>query len=402
MGRFETGSPVKFFLTGQEKLINPDSELWNTPLPSNRKNTQVKSSEDNPDTITYGDYFEAAAAFIKKNNYEIILNALSYSKQEICLEQIDEIQILLVKHGQFYHPAKVVAVALNSKIPFVLNVAVSQDGIKCSENEYLTLQRLHQEIPNDLIPFVYGYGSIISKRNNLPISMFLARWFEGYNEFHISKDPADGRNKIIVWDHINGNVFISDDHATEIYRQAAMIMTFFYNIFTFEQIFPWHHAAGDFVVKITDNKPDVKLITVRQYTSLYAIENMTDCLLADSNEVFEGLLMFLAVLSIRMRLDRLDGTGNIVWADNKAVEGTIKGFMDGILIKIESNKIPGDFNHNLIDYLLSYSKDQLMELLTIVVNSFNQSAPDIMVINKNLPRHSGELYEAIRNFLAVS
>lgn len=389
--------PVKFFLPGKKQLIRPNGELWNTRLPSNRKNTQVKPCEDTPVSITYGDYFEAAGAFIKENNYELILNALSYSRKQICLKQIDEIQILLEKHGQFYHPAKVVAVTRDLKIPFVLNVAVSQAGIKCAENEYLTLQRLHKKIPNDLIPFVYGYGSIISKRNDLPVSMFFAGWFEGYNEFHISKDPTDGINKIIVWDHINGNRFISDDHAAEIYRQSAMIMTFFYNIYTFEQIFPWHHAAGDFVVKITDNKPDVKLITVRQYASLYATDNIPDSLLADSIDVFEGLLMFLVVLSIRMRLDRLDGTGNIVWADNKAVEGTIKGFMDGIIMKIESNMIPVDFDNKLMDYLLSYSKDRLLELLNLVVNSFNQSAPDIMVINKNLHRHSVELYQAIRN-----
>lgn len=388
--------PFKFFLSGQEQLIKLNSKLWNAPLPVTRKITQIKSGKDNPLSITYGDYFEAASAFIERNNYELILNALSYSKQEIRFEQVIEIRILLEKHGQFYHPAKVVAVTDDSETPFVLNVAISQAGMECVGNEYLALQRLHAEIPNDFIPSVYGYGNIISKRNNLPISMFLARWFEGYNEFHISKDPADSGYKIIVWDHINGNLFVSEDHATEIYRQASMIMTFFYNICTVEQIFPWHHAAGDFVVKITDNKPDVKLITVRQYASLYATDTLTDSLAIDSDLIFEGLLIFIVVLSIRMRLDRLDGTGDIVWADNKAVEGTIEGFIDGISMKSKSNTIPNNFIDKLITYFLSYSEGQLLEILKTVTSSFNQSAPDIMVINKNLSRHSGELYQAIR------
>lgn len=388
--------PVKFFLSGQEQVVKPNSELWNSPLPSNRKSTQIKSCKDNPGSITYGDYFETAGAFIKENDYAHILKALSYSKQNICLEHINEIRILLEKHGQFYHPAKVVVVTHDSEIPFALNVAVSQAGIECAENEYLILQRLHTQIPNNFIPSVYGYGKIISKRSNLPIAMFLAQWFEGYNEFHISKDPEDGIYKIIVWDHINGNMFISNDHAIEIYRQAAMIMTFFYNINTFEQIFPWHHAAGDFVVKIIDNKPDVKLITIRQYASLYAIDNMVDNVAADSELIFEGLLMFIIVLSIRMRLDRLDGTGDTVWADNEAVEGTIKGFMDGLCMKGESNLIPNDFDNKLLDYLSSCYEDQLLDLSKIVVNSFNQSAPDIVVINKNLSRHSSELYQSLK------
>ncbi|MGB5156935.1 hypothetical protein [Desulfobacterium sp. N47] len=387
--------PVKYFLSDQDQLIKPDSELWNVPLPSNRNNAEIKSCRDKSHSITYGDYFEAAGDFIRQNNYEFILNALSFSKQKICLERINEIRILLEKHGRFYHPAKVVVVTDSSKTPFVLNVAISEAGIECAGNEYITLQRLHKKIPNDFIPSVYGFDSLVSKRNNLPISMFLARWFEGYNEFHISKDPKDGENKIIIWDHVKGNQFISKDYAAEIYRQAAMIMTFFYDIYTFEQIFPWHHAAGDFVVKITDNKPDVKLITVRQYAALYSTDNNTNSMAADPDLIFEGLLMFIIVLSIRMRLDRLDGTGDIVWADKEAAEGTIKGFMDGIFLKSKSNMIPFDFNHKLMDYLLSYSEVQLFELLKIITNSFNQSAPDIKIISSNLSVHSGELYHAI-------
>ncbi len=385
--------PIKFSLSGQEQIIKPNGELWNAPLPVTRKkNAQIKSGKGNSFSITYGDYFEAARTFIEKNYHTVLLKALSCSEQDMRLEHVSEIQVILEKHGQFYHPAKIVVVADDSSFFFVLNVAISQTSIDCAGNEYLTLQKLHAEIPNRFIPLVYGHGKIISKRSDLPIGMFLAQWFEGFHEFHISKDPADGRNKIIVWDHTNGNHFISKECAAEIYRQAAMIMTFFYNIYTFEQIFPWHHAAGDFVVKIKDNKPEVKLITARQYAPLYEADTSDE----ESDLIYEGLLIFILILSIRMRLDRLDGTGDVVWADNEAVEGTIKGFMDGIHMKGESNMIPCDINNKLINYLLSHSEDQLLELSNIVVNSFNQSAPDILVVNKNLSRHSSELYQAIR------
>ena len=54
----------------------------------------------------------------------------------------------------------------------------------------------------------------------------------------------------------------------EVYRQAAFILTLYYDVETFEQIFPWHHAAGDFVVKADEGAVDVRLVTARQYAPM--------------------------------------------------------------------------------------------------------------------------------------
>ena len=234
---------------------------------------------------------------------------------------------------------------------------------------------------------------ILYGRDNLQIGMFLGEWFEGYSEFHISKDPSDGKEKILIWDNLNGNFFMSADKALKLYRQASMIMTCFYNVHTFEQIFPWHHAAGDFVVKQTGDSLDVKLITARQYSSLFDTKVQTK----DRGLILEGLLMFLVVLSIRMRLDRLNGTGDIVWADNLSVEGTIKGFGEGIKLKTRSREIPYNFIDEFRIYLQSRSENELFELSKAITNSFNQSAPDIPVICRNLAKHSSELFHAVKN-----
>ena len=383
---------LRFFLSGQTKPLGPDSKLWNLPLPVKRDITGIKADQNSSLSVTYGDYFEATGAFIKKKNYEVILTALSYINEIIRLEQINEIKISLEKHGPFYHPSKIEAVTENSAIPFVLNVAVSKIGIECIHKEYFTLKKLNSEFPNSFIPAVYGQGDFIG-RNNLQIGMFLGEWFEGYSEFHISKDPSDGKEKIMIWDNLNGCMFVSADKATEIYRQASMIMTCFYNVYTFEQIFPWHHAAGDFIVKQTDNALEVKLITARQYAPLYE----TDTQNRNLDSIFEGLLIFLIVLSIRMRLDRIDGTGNIVWADNLSIEGTIKGFREAIKIKTKARVIPYNFIDKFRIYLHSISENELFELSKAIVNSFNQSAPDIPVICRNLVKHSSELFHAVKN-----
>ncbi len=368
---------IRFFLSGQTQPLKPNSKLWNQPLPSL--------------SVTYGDYFEASGAFIKKNNHEVILTALSCINEDVRLEQINKINISLEKHGPFYHPAKIEVVTENSVIPFVVNVAVSKIGIECIHKEYFTLKRLNSEFPNSFIPTVCGQEDSIG-RDNLKIGMFIGEWFEGYSEFHISRDPSDGKEKILIWDNLKGNTFVSADKAIEIYRQASMIMTCFYSVHTFEQIFPWHHAAGDFVVKQTGDALEVKLITARQYAPLYEPDTQN----RNQDSIFEGLLIFLIVLSIRMRLDRIDGTGDIVWADVLSVEGTITGFKEGINKKIRSGEISNNFFDEFRLYLKSISRNEFFELSKSIVNSFNQSAPDIPVIYRNLTKHSSELFHALK------
>ena len=116
-------------------------------------------------------------------------------------QDIREIHIWLEKHGEFYHPARIDVLALDQKVSFVLNVAVSETGIKTIKKEYHCLTKLNDEFSLCFLPEVYGFGEVAS-RGGRKIRMFLGHWFEGYNEFHVSRDPSDTRNKIQVWDRI--------------------------------------------------------------------------------------------------------------------------------------------------------------------------------------------------------
>jgi len=382
----------RFFLSGQTQPVEPNCKQWNLPLPVKREDSGISADRNSSLSVTYGDYFEAVGAFLMKNGNEAILTALSYINEGKHPERINEIKVSLEKHGSLYHPSKVEAVTANSANSFVLNVAVSKAGIECIHKEYITLKKLNSEFSNSFIPAVFGQGDFIG-RDNLQIGMFLGEWFEGYCEFHISRDSSDGKEKILIWDNLNGNFFATENKAVEIYRQVSMIMTCFYNVNTFEQIFPWHHAAGDFVVKQSGDALDVKLITARQYAALYE----TDTQNSNPDSIFEGLLIFLIVLSIRMRLDRLDGTGDIVWADNIAVQGTIKGFREGIKTQTGSGLLPYNFIDELRVYFKFISENELFELSKTITNSFNQTAPDMPVICRNLAKHSSELFHAVKN-----
>jgi hypothetical protein len=186
------------------------------------------------------------------------------------------ISILFLKHSagackekcKFYHPARVEALVGHYKISFVLNVAVSEAGIRIIKGEYRNLKKLNDEFSLSFLPQVYGFGetTIAGKRK---ISMFLGEWFDGFREFHVSRDPSDNTDKILVWDGPSRRYFLSSQQQAEIYRQAARILAYYYNVETFEQIFPWHHASGDFIIRIENAVPELKLISVRRYDSLF-------------------------------------------------------------------------------------------------------------------------------------
>jgi len=176
-----------------------------------------------------------------------------------------------------------------------------------------------------------------------------------------------------------------------LYRQAAMILTCYYDLFTFEQISAWHHAAGDFIVSVCDNRLDMKLITVREYTP------MADNSQQDPGAMIQSMLIFMLNLSLRMRLDRIEGVGEPVWADDRAVTGTIAGFFDGMAQKTGVETLAEPFAVLFKDYIESCTPDDLVDLAGAIVDSYHPEAPETLLIRKHLPRHCETLYHVIKN-----
>ncbi|HUV51195.1 MAG TPA: hypothetical protein VMW78_09280 [Anaerolineae bacterium] len=386
-----------YFLSDTKNSVQKNSEIWSIPLPTTRKQPQKATGI----SVTYGDYFSAVRSFLEQNKFEILISALSKSiNRHTIPEEIKEIRVCLVKHGEFYHPSMVEAVLNKHSYKFVVNVAISAAGTDCIEREYSCLKRLSNDFSFSYIPEVYSYGKARVKKNGHMISMFLGEWLDGFNEFHISRDRTDNKYKILIWDSERGNYFLSPDNTLELYRQAAMILTGYYNIETFEQIFPWHHAAGDFVIRLQNNRAALKLITVRQYAPMFAKKEKHEDTDRDAEMVLEAMLLFLLNLSIRMRLDRLNGVGDIVWSDDIAVQGTLEGFFQGLRRK-DSTGLSSDFlDVYFHDYLLSSCTEKdLYDLSLAVINSYNPLAPEIPVIKQNIKKHSEVLFDAINRQL---
>lgn len=384
----------KYFLYGAGQPVQPDSEICTTPIPLSRKPKERQAA----DFVSHGDYFSACRDFLAKDDFKTITFAVSQQiRRPVAVEELETIHIILEKHGEFYHPSKIETVLQGTTVSFVLNVAVSNAGNACIQREYRCLKRLHKEFPLSFVPKAYGEGHIYIK-NNRKVGMFLGEWLEGFNEFHISRDPLDKKNKLVVWDSENGNFFLSVEQTLEIYRQAALILTYYYHVETLEQIFPWHHAAGDFVVKRLNNTLEVKLITVRQYVSMVKEHESADQQ-RDAEFILEALLVFLLNLSIRMRLDRLDGVGDIVWSNDIAVEGTLKGFFEGLALKQPIDLLPEPLFNSFRQHLLTCRETELFDLSQAMVKTYHPKAPEVPVIEQNLVAHVRIFYNAIRKGL---
>jgi hypothetical protein len=383
----------KYFLSNKSNPVQKDSRIWTALLPMNRQ----QQSNDSEIGMSHGDYFTAARYFLEQDRSKIITRAVSQQiHRQVTSQEIEEIRIFLEKHGEFYHPARIETLLHGTAISFVLNVAISDSGKNCIQREYCLLKQLNENFPFSFLPKVFGQGCVCVTGDE--IGMFLGEWFQGYNEFHISLDPADEKYKILVWDHEHGNYFLTDDQATNVYRHAARILTRYYNVKTFEHIFSWHHAAGDFVLKYQNNRIDLKLITVRQYRPLFENNIESEDEIPDAERILEALLVFFLNLAIRMRLDRLDGVGKIVWSDDSALKGTLEGFFEGLTLKPKiipfTKPLVSCFRH----HLLSCSRAELLDLNRSIVQAYHSQAPEVPVIKQHLTQHVEGLYHAIQHY----
>lgn len=382
-----------YFLYHIHQIVQEGSEIWQAPIPLSRK-----PLKDEPDLkVSHGDYFYAARDFLQKDDFKLILSALSqHTRRNVALKEIEEIRIVFEKHGEFYHPARIEAILPGVTIPFVLNVAVSEAGKRCVDREFRVLRKLYAGFSFSFLPKVYGQGRVFAKDGCLEFGMFLGQWFKGYHEFHLSRDPADDRLKVVVWDSEQGNFFLTAQQTGPLYRQAAKILTGYFNLETFEHIGAWHHAAGDFVVKCEDGFVDVKLITVRQYGPMFANDNTGENENSNILMVLESLLVFFLNLAIRMRLDRLDGTGEVVWADKTALEPIFKGFLEGLTLKPNS-RLPAEvLCESFRKHILSLSFSELLELNQAILRQYHPRSPDVAVVKQHLKQHVKDLYHTIK------
>jgi hypothetical protein len=391
-----------YFLSDIKNPVQKENPIWQAPIPLSRTQSAGTFVSNSDMLVHHGDCFSAARDFLEKDRYAVITQAVSrHLRRQIPVKEIDEIRIILDKHGAFYHPAKIEAVLKDVQISFVLNIAVTEIGKQCAQREYRILEMLNADASPSFIPDVYAQGSVITKRDQVETRMFLAEWFEGFHEFHLSSDLSDGTVKIIVWDNDRGNFFLTKHQTMHLYRKAAKILTYYYNIETFEQIFSWHHAAGDFVLKCRKEDVEVKLVTVRQYRSMFKKNIHPEHKPPDAEMILEALMVFFFNLAIKMRIDRLDGVGEIVWSDKIALTGILKGFFEGLALKPPVDVFEAPLADCFRQHLLACSAADFSDMNHAIFRGYPSQASEVPVIRRHLARHIEALYNTARQLEKV-
>lgn len=380
-----------YCLYSDHHQVSETSAEWHTPLRLERCQQAVPSS--NTINISFGDYFFAARNFIESLDAEVLSLMASGSDAPItAFSTIESVRIMLEKHGAFYHPARVLLKSNGKAYPFVLNLAVSKAGLDCIKSEFQRLRNLNQRYDLCFLPKVYAEGNIIiSGRRQL--GMFIGEWFEGFHEFHLTLQPYN-KHAIAVWDPDKGLIVLSEQEMILLYQQAAAILTYYYDVFSFERIDHWHHAAGDFVVKQSGSEFSTRIITVRDYAPLFGADEI------NAETVIAALLYFLLDMTIKMRVDRLDGVGQTVCAGDMAIIGVFKGFFQGLQLKRQTGQYPDDSLENGLKNLAeSCSRSDWQAMASHIIASYPDGTPEKSLMLQFIDRHLDVFHQTMRKLI---
>ena len=281
--------------------------------------------------LDYGRYFDGLEAFV---THEPVRSALA----GLCGGEPETVVLRAEKHGALYHPASLSLIADGRETKLCVNVAATAEARAMLEQEAGLLAGLRDNFTPQFLPAPHAFAE------HDGLAFLLEDWFAGYHEFH-----QNGTGQVSLWDYDAGTRTLSPAQARELYRQAAAILTRYYHVATGASIGPWHHAAGDFVARVDATGVSVRLITVRGYGASRDF--------SAAGELAEkfAVLSFFTNLTMRLRLDRVEGVGALVVAGPEVAEAAVEGFLDGLAaLELEAPRRAG-----LLEFLGSFSAEEL-------------------------------------------
>ncbi|ROQ93438.1 hypothetical protein [Desulfosoma caldarium] len=277
-------------------------------------------------SMTYAQYFRALEEALQQNALEPLRRSLEVlTGMPVLAKWIRQVRIDSVKHGALYHVAKITVSLDGRNHTFVLNSAMHLHRQKALQREWHTLQSLVQTPVGPYVPqaLYLGRGHWHDESAEArPFGFFLGRWFEGFHEWHMEKGPDGCGETVRVWDDSPKGTVLTPRQTAQLMEQAAYILTLALDRESYLQVYPWHHAAGDFVVAVDQDKVAVRLISARNRT-VFMPPGSQD------HERLSAVAAFFFMLSFRMRVDRHQGVGDLVWASAPWLRAVVRGFFRG-------------------------------------------------------------------------
>jgi hypothetical protein len=371
---------ISFYIPGHDGPVLPGTRLWGTNLSGHAVSRQAASG------LTVGDYFLAARSFLTCDGGRRVCRAVT-ALTGGC-GPVRAIEISLEKHGAFYHPLKI---TVETPAPFpvflVLNGAVKDPGATLVETEHTLLMHLADQVMPGFIPKVFGMDTISCDKGT--VRFFLGQWFDRFYEFHVTQ-THEGQ-KVVLWKENGSHEPVSWQAAAGIYEKVAYVLTAYYDIHTGREIFPWHHAAGDFVAAPKKNGFDVRLITVRGMAPLTKMPSKRSS--PGVRQLF-CLLFYFLNLTVRMRLDREDGTGSLVLLPeivlDASVDGLFQALKDRAAGRLEGENragFPPDLPAAFLEFAQGFNPGQLAELLAALMDDWYPDTDEQGLVGENMSYH---------------
>ena len=355
---------VKYLFSSPEGDIEIDDHIMGIPL---------KLSIDKEHSwLKLKDYFDLISSFALKR---------------LSKNRIKSLIVRSEKHGAYYHVASVETVNTEGeKKKFAVLVGMSDSGLHLRK-EYRLIRRLRKrESGKRFLPEYFIMEEVGVKEER--ICLVLAEWLDGYYEWHITGD-----GDVLIWDMDNGYHLASPEQRLSMYERSAYILTCFFDPATFYHIYPWHHSAGDFVVKFK-NGVGMKLTSVRDYRAMVKPNMQYDIALITS------LVYFFLNMSIKMRLDKENGIGKVLFAPDDIMGSIIKGFFSGMDELISKDLLDQSYKDHIRDFLTSLSQSELARLFHSMLEYYNKEDPsDMSVIMENMQDHITSLAQILPEYL---
>ncbi len=379
--------PVRLLATTPRGEVDLGEKSQATHLPAG------PHSEEGESELRYGPYLGAVHYLLLRNNYQKILEALADRLgRGVTLEEVEAIEIRTEKHGAFYHVARADLSVSGEIVSFAVNVAVSDTARAELERDFRFLRGLTNKYNYKFLPQVYFKGAGMYREPGKPLrwlQMFVAEWFQDYHEFHLHQDQADGSSRMLLWDLDRGSRYLSEHQCVSLYRLGAKILTLYYNWNNFKQIYPWHHAAGDFVLREREDTVDLRLVTVRDYAAV------VDFKTGKKAGKLLALVLFFLHLTIQMRLDRLDGKGEVVWAEDICLEGVVPGFFEGLSEGQGGSRKGMPSPMEIHALLRNFTGEEWLQFLVELLETYNFSQEELSLIRDHGDGHIDRLQQVL-------
>lgn len=343
--------------------------------------------------LTLGNFFSEIKDFLLDGNGAQLKDLLGKKRREVqSLEKINRLIIRYEKYGILYHILSIDVESDDFSERFALSAAQFPDAKISLEREYDLYSRLNTRFGFDYLQEPYQKATISIKKGD-GVETFLimvSKWFEGYHEWHFigNRDIAES---VIIWDMEKGYRSISQEDIRKIIFEASKILTLYYDPVTFHRIYPWHHGAGDFIIKLNKDDLDVRLISVRGYEPIDQIVK---------REIFspvDGIIFFLIEMTVKMRIDKKEGMGNPIWVGNFILPSVLGGFIEGIQVKEDGKNFPGLATKELLARLTGISRQEFHSLFMSYLDEYSKIDPvDSSVIRVHSEQHVADLYHAIK------